>query len=125
VRVPGPQGFWSTASWLRAAFAGLHYEVHHTLGEGDLLAVNATMCGTHTAPWVVYTRDGHVDTVFPPTGKSFRATASHWFRLQNAHRGALGEPRRPRHGPAAGLGSPTPVFPLRMASAKRQARRRG
>ena len=37
-RVPGPAGFHSTALWLRAAFAGLHYEIHHALTDGDLVA---------------------------------------------------------------------------------------
>jgi predicted ester cyclase len=124
-RVAGPEGFWSTASWLRAAFAGLHYEIHHTLANGDLVAVNATMCGTHTAPWAVYTADGDVDTVFPPTGKAFRATASHWFRLQD---GLIREhwANRDDLGMAQQLGwvPPTPLFLLRMAVAKGRARRR-
>ena len=29
--------------------------------------VNSTMNGRHTAPWAVYSEDGSVDTVFPPT----------------------------------------------------------
>jgi hypothetical protein len=27
-RQPGPAGFWATAQWLRAAFSGLHFEIH-------------------------------------------------------------------------------------------------
>jgi predicted ester cyclase len=123
-RVPGPDGFWSTASWLRAAFAGLHYEVHHTLTQGHMVAVNSTMCGTHSAPWVVYTADGDIDTAFPPTGKAFRATQSHWFRIQDglivehwANRDDLGMAQQLRWVP------PTPLYLLRMAAAKRHARR--
>src|ERR1043165_6058210 len=39
------------------------------------------MNGRHTAPWALYQEDGTVDTVFPPTGKPFAMTQSHWFRL--------------------------------------------
>ena len=39
-RVPGPAGFYSTALWLRAAFAGLHYDIHHAIADGTLVAVN-------------------------------------------------------------------------------------
>jgi hypothetical protein len=28
-RVPGPASFYSTAQWLRAAFADLRYDIHH------------------------------------------------------------------------------------------------
>ena len=108
-----------------AAFAGLHYEVHHALPDGDLAVVNSTMCGTHTAPYAVYTEDGDIDTVFPPTGKPFRATQSHWFRLEDglihehwANRDDLGMARQ------LGWIPPSPGYLLRMARAKRQARRR-
>jgi len=82
-RVPGPAGFHSTALWLRAAFAGLHYEIHHALTDGDLVAVNSTMNGRHVAQFVLYRDDGEVDTAFPPTGKSFAMAQTHWFRLQD------------------------------------------
>ena len=82
-RVRGPAGFHSTALWLRAAFAGLHYEIHHALTDGDLVAVNSTMNGRHVAQFVLYRDDGEVDTAFPPTGKSFAMAQTHWFRLQD------------------------------------------
>ena len=81
-RVPRPAGFHSTALWLRAAFAGLHYEIHHALTDGDLVAVNSTMNGRHVAQFVLYRDDGEVDTAFPPTGKSFAMAQTHWFRIQ-------------------------------------------
>jgi hypothetical protein len=28
-------------------------------------------------------RDGAVDTIFPPTGKNFAVTQSHWFRIDD------------------------------------------
>src|SRR3954452_848659 len=121
-RAPGPDGFYSTALWLRAAFAGLHYDVHHTLADGDLVAVNSTMNGCHTRPWVVYTDDGAVDSVFPPTGRTFTVTQSHWFRMRDgrilehwANRDDLGMARQ------LGWVPPSPAYLVRMALAKRRA----
>jgi predicted ester cyclase len=121
-RVPGPDGFYSTALWLRAAFADLHYDVHHTLADGDLVAVNSTMHGRHTTPWVVYTDDGTVDSVFPPTGRAFAITQSHWFRMRDgrilehwANRDDLGMARQ------LGWVPPSPAYLVRMALAKRRA----
>src|SRR6185437_9041309 len=62
-RVPGPAGFYSTALWLRAACAGLHYDIHHAIADGDLVVVNSTMNGRHVAPWAFYTDDGTIDSV--------------------------------------------------------------
>jgi predicted ester cyclase len=123
-RVLGPDCFWSTAQWLRAAFADLHYDIHHAVADGDLIAVSSTMNGQHTAPWAVYTESGAIDTVFPPTGKHFAATQSHWFRLED---GRIREhwANRDDLGMAKQLGwvPPTPAYLLRMAAAKRRARR--
>lgn len=123
-RVPGPDGFWSTALWLRAAFAGLRYDVHHAVAEGDLVAVDSTMNGRHTGPFASYTAEGSLDTVFPPTGKTFAMSQSHWFRLRDgrivehwANRDDLGTARQ------LGWIPPTPVYLLRMARAKRRATR--
>jgi len=55
-RVEGPAGFYSTALWLRAAFEGLHYAIHHAVADGNLVAVNSTMNGRHTAPWAPCSR---------------------------------------------------------------------
>jgi predicted ester cyclase len=121
-RVPGPAGFYSTALWLRAAFAGLHYDIHHAIADGDLVAVNSTMNGRHVAPWTVYTQDGAVDSVFPPTSKTFAMTQSHWFRFED---GKIVEhwANRDDIGTAKQLGwiPPTPVYLLKMARAKRRA----
>jgi predicted ester cyclase len=123
-RVPGPAGFYSTALWLRAGFAGLRYDIHEAVADGDLVAVNATMSGRHVAPWAVYTDDGAVETVFPPTGKTFAVTQSHWFRIED---GTIIEHRANRDdlGMARQLGwlPPTPAYLLKMARAKRHAKR--
>jgi predicted ester cyclase len=120
-RVPGPGGFYSTALWLRTAFEGLHYDVHHALADGDLVVVDSTMNGRHTAPWAVYTEDGAVDSVFPPTGRTFAMTQSHWFRVRGgrivehwANRDDLGMARQ------LGWVPPSPAFLVRMVRAKRR-----
>jgi predicted ester cyclase len=123
-RVQGADCFYSTALWLRAAFAGLRYDIHHAVCSGDLVAVNSTMNGRHTAAWVLYDEGGAVDTVFPPTGKQFAMTQSHWFRMGDgriiehwANRDDLGMARQ------LGWVPPAPGYLARMALAKRQARR--
>jgi predicted ester cyclase len=123
-RVPGPAGFYSTALWLRAAFADLRYDIHHAVDAGDLVAVNSTMTGRHVAAWAVYTADGAVDTVFPPTNKACAMTQSHWFRIEDgviiehwANRDDLGMARQ------LGWIPPTPAYLFKMARAKRSAMR--
>jgi predicted ester cyclase len=123
-RVPGAAGFYSTALWLRAAFSDLHYGIHHAVADGDLVVVNSTMNGRHTAPWAVYAEDGALDAVFPPTNRVFAMTQSHWFRLEDgriiehwANRDDLGMARQ------LGWLPPTPRFLLRMSVAKRRAAR--
>jgi len=123
-RVPGPAGFHATALWLRAATADLHYDTHHAIADGGLVAVSSTMHGRHVAPIVFYTDDGAVDTVFPPTNRTFAMTQSHWFRIEDgkiiehwANRDDLGMARQ------LGWIPPTPVYLFKMARAKRRAKR--
>jgi predicted ester cyclase len=123
-RVAGPGGFYATALWLRAAFAGLRYDIHHAVADGDLVAVNSTMNGRHITPWAVYAADGALDAVFPPTHRAFAMTQSHWFRFADgrivehwANRDDLGMGRQ------LGWIPPSPAFLLRMALAKRRAAR--
>jgi hypothetical protein len=82
------------------------------------------MNGRHAAPIVFYTDDGAVDAVFPPTSKTFAMTQSHWFRIQDgkiiehwANRDDLGTARQ------LGWLPPTPAYLLKMARAKRRAKR--
>jgi predicted ester cyclase len=121
-RVPGAAGFYSTALWLRAAFAGLHYDIHHAVADGDLVAVNSTMNGRHVTPWIVYTDDGAIDSVFPPTNKTFATTQSHWFKMTD---GVIAEhwANRDDLGTARQLGwvPPTPAYLVKMMLAKRRA----
>ena len=123
-RVAGPDGVWATARRLRAAFTGLRYDIHHAVSDGDVVAVNSTMSGRHVAPWAVYDDDGNLDSVFPPTGRTFSATQSHWFRISGsmivehwANRDDLGMARQLAWIP------PTPAYLMRMARAKRRINR--
>ncbi|MFD7153540.1 ester cyclase [Kribbella sp. NPDC059898] len=123
-RVGGPAGYYATALWLRTAFAGLAYDVHQVVADGNLMAVHVTMRGRHVAPFVVWTPDGEVDTAFPPTGKEFAVTQSHWLRVRDgqivehwANRDDLGQAQQ------LGWVPPTPGYLLRMARAKARARR--
>ncbi|MDX6262968.1 MAG: hypothetical protein QOH84_4656, partial [Kribbellaceae bacterium] len=61
---------------------------------------------------------------FPPTGKTFAVTQSHWFRLRDgkviehwANRDDLGQAMQ------LGWIPPTPVFLVKMTLALRKARR--
>jgi predicted ester cyclase len=121
-RVPGPAGFWSTALWLRAAVAALRYEIRAAVAEGDLVAVHSAMHGRQTGEWAFYTEQGAVDSVFPPTGRSFVMSESHWFRIVDgtiaehwADHDALGTARQ------LGWVPPTPAYLGRMAVARRRA----
>jgi hypothetical protein len=73
---------------------------------------------------VVYTDDGTVDSVFPPTGRTFAITQSHWFRMRDgrilehwANRDDLGMARQ------LGWVPPTPAYLLKMALAKKRVSR--
>ncbi|WP_405182490.1 ester cyclase [Nocardia sp. NBC_01377] len=120
----GPAAYYATALWLRAAYADLHHTIESAVVDGDLVALHTTMHGRHVGPFVAYGADGQVDQVFPPTGKTFAVTQSHWLRIADgkviehwANRDDLGQ--------AVQLGwvPPTPIYLMRMALAKRKARR--
>jgi predicted ester cyclase len=120
----GPDAFYATAQWLRSAFEGLSYEIDHVVADGNLVAVNSVMKGRHVAPFVTYAVDGSVDTVFPPTGRTFAATQSHWLRIEDgkivdhwANRDDLGQAKQ------LGWVPPTPAYLFRMARAKSRAKR--
>jgi predicted ester cyclase len=123
-RVPGPSGFYATALWLRAAFADLAFEVHDAVADGDVVVVHNTMSGRHVGPMVGYAADGSVAEAFPPTGRTFASTQSHWFRIAD---GQVIEhwANRDDIGTAQQLGwvPPSPGYLFRMWRAKRAARR--
>jgi predicted ester cyclase len=120
----GPGAYFATARWLRAAFADLRWDVHRVVAEADVVAVHCTMTGRHTGPFVTYGPRGHVAAAFPPTGRAFATPQTHWFRVAG---GRVVEhwANRDDLGLAQQLGwlPPAPLYALRMAWAKRRARR--
>jgi predicted ester cyclase len=120
----GPDTAYATALWLRDAFADLRWEIHEVVAEGDLVAVHCTMSGRHVRPFVGYDEDAQVKEAFPPTGKRFATTQTHWLRIAD---GRVIEhwANRDDLGTAFQLGwvPPTPLYLVRSALAKRHARR--
>src|SRR5215472_11652579 len=71
-RQPGPAGFCATAQWLRAAFSGLHFEIHEAAEQGGLVVFHVTRSGRHTGDFDSYQPGTEtVDTVTPTTEKAF------------------------------------------------------
>lgn len=123
-RGKGPEAYFATAQWLRDAYTELRHTIETAVVDGDLVALHTVMHGRHTGPFVMYDAAGKIDQVFPPTGKSFAVTQSHWLRIQD---GLIIEhwANRDDMGQAAQLGwiPPSPAYLVRMARAKRQAQR--
>jgi predicted ester cyclase len=120
----GPAAFYATALWLRGAYAELRWDVHDVVAEGDLVVVHATMSGRHTGTFVGYGADARPAQAFPPTGKRFATTQTHWFRVAGgkviehwANRDDLGTAMQ------LGWTPPSPLYMLRMLLATRRARR--
>jgi predicted ester cyclase len=120
----GPSAMYATALWLRGAFSDLDWEIHEAVQHGDLVVVHATMSGRQTGPFVAYGPDGTVAAVFPPLGRSFACTQTHWFIMRDgkvaehwANRDDLGM------GQQLGWTPPTPLYIVRMLLARRRMRR--
>jgi len=60
---------------MRTAFPDLHFEVHHMLAEGDMVASRSTMTGTHEGRFEIGPfRD------IAPTGRRVEVPHMHFFR---------------------------------------------
>ena len=60
---------------MRTAFPDLHFEIHHMLAEGDMVATRSTMTGTHEGRFEIGPfRD------IEPTGKRVEVRHMHFFR---------------------------------------------
>lgn len=123
-RGTGPAAMYATAVWLRTAFSDLTWQVHDVAQDGDLVVVHATMSGRQTGPFVAYRPDGAVEIAFPPRGRTFAVTQTHWFRMSDgrvcehwANRDDLAM------GQQLGWNPPTPPYLIRMLLATRRARR--
>ena len=97
---PGVTGARATYDWLHSAYSDLHWTIHHIVAEGDWVAVHTTMSGRQTGPFASFAPDGEVAQVFPPTGRSFAASQTHWFRIAG---GQLVEHRADRDDLGQGL----------------------
>lgn len=123
-RGTGPAAVYATALWLREAFADLAWEVHDAVQDGELVVLHATMTGRQTGPFVAYAEDATVEMVFPPRGREFAVTQTHWFRMRN---GEIVEHWANRDdlsmGQQLGWTPPTPIYLARMLLARQKARR--
>jgi len=124
-RGTGPVAVFATARWLRTAFSDLAWQVFDVAHDNDLVVVHATMSGRQTGPFVAYGPDAEVAVAFPPRGRTFTVSQTHWFRMRNgrvaehwANRDDLGM------GQQLGWNPPTPLYLVRMLVATRRARRR-
>jgi predicted ester cyclase len=122
-RGAGPAAMYATARWLRGAFSELGWEIHDAVQDGDLVVVHATMSGLQTGPFVAYGPDGAITAVFPPLGRRFACTQTHWFRMRDgkvaehwANRDDLGM------GQQLGWTPPSPPYIARMLLARRRTR---
>ncbi|PZG18752.1 hypothetical protein C1J01_14195 [Nonomuraea aridisoli] len=123
-RERGPAGTYATARMLRAIFTGLSWEVHQIVSEGDLLVAHVTMTGRHVRTMYSYDDQARVTVAFPPTGRSFAVTQTHWCRIRDgkvidhwANRDDMGMARQ------LGWIPPSAPYLVRMALALRSARR--
>ena len=82
-RGTGPAAMFATAVWLRTAFSDLAWDIDDIAHDDDLVVIHATMSGRQTGPFVAYRPDGEVAAVFPPRGRRFAITQSHWIRMRD------------------------------------------
>lgn len=73
-RVHGPSAMRKSLQWLVAQFPDIHMEIESIVAEGDIVAARIVSRGTHL---------GRVDGAPPPTGQSFAARQTHWFRIED------------------------------------------
>ena len=124
-RGTGPEAFHATALWLREAHSDLRWEVHDAVQDGELVVLHTTMSGRQTGPFTAYAEDASIEMVFPPTGRDFSVTQTHWFRMKDGKVVEHWANRDDRTmGEQLGWAPPTPIYLARMLLARRRARRR-
>ena len=123
-RVHGPNGFYATALWLRSALADMSWDINEVALDADLIAVHTTARGRQVGTFTFYNEHGDVEQAFPATGKTCSITQTHWLRIADgkviehwANRDDMGSARQ------LGWIPPSPLYLIRMARAKRKARR--
>jgi len=70
--VNGPSHLRETADWLLAQFPDLTMEIVSLIAEGDLVAALIDASGSNGGP---------LDEGIGPTGRTFSARQTHWFRM--------------------------------------------
>jgi predicted ester cyclase len=73
-KVNGPEHMRGVVRWLRSQFSDIEMTVEAIVADGDLVVARVRTTGTN---------DGNLNGMIPPTGKTFDATQSHWFRVEN------------------------------------------
>ena len=108
----GPEAFLATARWLASAFADLAFDIDTVVVEGDLVVTHGTMSGRQTGDFVIWTPRGQGRAGVRSDGEDVRGPPRP-LRPDARRPGgrALGGPRRPGHGPPAGLGPALAVVP--------------
>jgi predicted ester cyclase len=71
-RVHGPTAMRGTVAWLTGQYPDIRMEIEALIAEGDLVAARVLSHGTHL---------GQAPGGPPPTGRSFHARQTHWFRI--------------------------------------------
>jgi predicted ester cyclase len=72
--VDGPEHTRATVEFLRAQFPDIQMTIEAIAAEEDLVSVRVESTGTNLGP---------LNGMLPPTGRSFRAQQSHWFRVSD------------------------------------------
>lgn len=70
--VDGPQAMRGSMDWLLRQFPDLSMTVEALVAQDDLVAARVLSTGTNLGP---------LNGVVPPTGRTFRAEQTHWFRF--------------------------------------------
>jgi predicted ester cyclase len=61
---------------MRIGFPDLHFEVHETISEGDVVAFRSTMTGTHSGSF-----DTGMGRIIPPSGLKISVPHMHFLRF--------------------------------------------
>jgi Predicted ester cyclase len=72
--VDGPVHTRATVEFLRAQFPDIQMTIEAMAADEDLVSVRVVATGTNLGP---------LNGMLPPTGRSFRAQQSHWFRVRD------------------------------------------
>jgi predicted ester cyclase len=71
---PGREGAKQTMFWLASVFSDERWEIHHVIGDGDLVAVHCTLHGRHTGDLMG----------IPPTNREVAVDYVHIFRFEDS-----------------------------------------